>query len=158
MTEIRRLAGDDWALLRDVRLAALTDAPYAFASTVEREAAFDEWQWRGRLASSSTTFAALGDGRPVGMVTGLPEESGDVHLVGMWVRAEVRGTSVAANLVWALVSWARESEARAVRLWVVSANDRARRFYQRLGFTSTGVRQQMPENPSIAEEQLRLTL
>lgn len=157
MTEIRRLRPDDWALLRTVRLAALREAPYAFASTLEREAAFDEWQWRGRL-SSATTFVAVGDVGPVGLVTGLTEESGEIHLVGMWVRTEVRGTSVAADLVSALLGWARDESAGSVRLWVVSGNDRARRFYLRMGFASTGVRQKMPEKPSVDEEQLRLVL
>ncbi len=157
MIEVRRLTGDDWALLRDVRLAALTDTPYAFASTVEAEATFDEWQWRERL-SGATTFAAVAAERPVGLVTALPRDAGEVHLVGMWVHPDVRGRQVAARLVTELVDWARGCGVPAVVLWVVSDNERARRFYRRLGFVHTGRNQQMPERPSVAEEQLRLVL
>ncbi len=157
MIEVRRLTGDDWAVLRDARLAALTDTPYAFASTVEREASFDEWQWRERL-SNATTFAAVAPEGPVGLVTGQSRKTGEVHLVGMWVHPDVRGRQVAGRLVAELVEWARGSGAPAVVLWVVSDNERARRFYRRLGFVGTGRCQQMPEKPSVAEEQLRLVL
>lgn len=154
---VRRLTPDDWALYRDVRLAALRDAPYAFASTLEREASFDEWQWRERL-SSATTFVVVDGGVPAATATALPAEAGDVHLVGMWVRADLRGTGVGQRLVSELVGWAREEDVAGVVLWVVSDNERARRFYAGVGFAATGVRQQMPEKPSVGEEQWRLAL
>ena len=37
--QIRRAAHDDWRVVKRVRLAALQEAPYAFGSTYERDAA-----------------------------------------------------------------------------------------------------------------------
>jgi GNAT superfamily N-acetyltransferase len=151
--EIRRLKPDDWALFRDVRLAALGDAPYAFAPTVEREAGFDQWQWRDRLAGG-TWFAAVAGGRGVGMVGGFGARAGTayrVDLVGLWVRDGARGAGTGGRLVRALLDWARGAGADEVLLWVADDNAGARRFYRRFGFTGTGVRQP-------GEEQLHLAL
>lgn len=157
MIEIRRLTPDDWELYREVRLAALGDAPYAFASTVEQEATFDEWQWRSRV-ERAVWFAAVDGARPVGLVGGFAEDSGDLHLVGMWVAAELRGAGTAARLVDTVLAWAREWRYPGVLLWVADGNDRARRLYERFGFRGTGMRQPLPSDPSVGEEQYRLPL
>jgi ribosomal protein S18 acetylase RimI-like enzyme len=154
--EVRRALPDDWQALRDVRLRALADAPSAFASTLAREEAFDERDWRRRL-EHGYCFLAWVDGRSVGCVAGFPEEElpGEHHLVGMWVEPARRGTPAAAELVEAVCRQACADGAGAVRLWVADGNDRARRFYERLGFARTGVRQPLPSNPSNGEELMR---
>jgi ribosomal protein S18 acetylase RimI-like enzyme len=47
--EVGRLLPADWEAVREIRLTALAQAPDAFASTLEREQAFDEKEWRTRL-------------------------------------------------------------------------------------------------------------
>ena len=157
--EIRQLTEDDWAAYRDVRLAALGDAPYAFASTVEREAAFDEWQWRAQVRRA-TWFVADDETRaPVGLVGGFAEDdSADLHLIGMWVRGAVRGQGVAAGLVDGFLTWAKDQQPAGVVLWVADANERAQAFYRRFGFRGTGQRQPLPSNPAVGEEKWRLSL
>lgn len=62
MIEVREITVDDWEVLRDVRLAALAEAPQAFGSTHAGEAAFTEEQWRGRITERSVTFFAHAPG------------------------------------------------------------------------------------------------
>jgi len=154
---VRLLAASDWAELRAARLAALAEAPYAFASTLAREQQFTEQTWQER-ASRGQTFAAWDGATIVGLATGLPV-GGDWHLVGMWVSPTMRGTGVADRLVAAVCELAAQSGATSVTLWVTEVNDRARAFYRRLGFGPTGGRQLVrADEPDHWEEELTLRL
>ena len=157
--QVRRAGSDDWQVVRDVRLRALADSPSAFASTLAREEAFGEADWRRRL-EHGYCFLAHAAGRVVGTVAGFAEEAvpDEHHLVAMWVEPDHRGTSTATQLVEAVCAQARADGAAAVRLWVVDGNARARRLYERLGFASTGERQPLPSNPQIGEELMRRPL
>jgi ribosomal protein S18 acetylase RimI-like enzyme len=59
-------------------------------------------------------------------------------LWGMYVRPEARGTGLATALVGSLIEHARE-HVEQIQLTVVSNNPRARRFYQRMGFSEYGL-------------------
>jgi len=138
---LRKLTIEDWQAMRAARLAALADAPSAFASNLAREEAFTDETWQER-AASGRTFGAWRDGVIVGLATGFPEDPPTGwHLVGMWVAPQCRGQGVADQLVGAVCGLAKEAGAVSVTLWVADANDRARAFYRRLGFVPTGQRQ-----------------
>jgi ribosomal protein S18 acetylase RimI-like enzyme len=159
MTEpqVQRLAPHDWAQLRDARLEALADAPYAFASTLAREERFTEQTWRER-ADRGGTFGAWDGDAIVGLATGI-DEGTDWQLVGMWVSPKLRGSGVADRLVSAVCELARQAGAMSVRLWVTEENGRARAFYRRLGFVPSGSRQLVrPEDPDRWEVELVLRL
>ncbi|MEU4675760.1 GNAT family N-acetyltransferase [Micromonospora sp. NPDC023737] len=142
MIDIRPLTPDDWKLWREVRLAALAEAPYAFGSRLA------DWQddgdraerWRSRLEiPGSHNLVAQLDGRPVGQASGVPTSTAGVaELISMWVHPEVRGHGVADALVDAVARWAREVGADRLRLAVTAGNERATRLYRRHGFMPTG--------------------
>lgn len=168
---IRQLTHNDWELYRNIRLESLLADPSAFASTHEREAAFDEVLWRGRLSSGP-------DGRPVGVFLdevsdGVDASSDDAPLgtasivytehhaapmlAAMWVRPTARGSGSARRLVEATCAWAEARGETAVVLWVVRDNEPAIRLYESCGFTPTGTTDVLPSNPCAEElEMLRL--
>jgi ribosomal protein S18 acetylase RimI-like enzyme len=78
----------------------------------------------------------------------------------MWVSPAARGGGLADLLVGAVTEHARQAGADRVTLWVAVGNDRARGFYQRMGFTPTGRRQQYPRvgAADLDEEELARTV
>jgi ribosomal protein S18 acetylase RimI-like enzyme len=159
MVVVREVKADEWELLRDVRLAALREAPYAFGSSYEREAPFTEEQWRGRLSARSVTFFAEvpGAGEPAG-IAGVYEEDGTAELVSMWVRPTARGLGAGEALVTAAADWAKARDHDTLYLWVTDTNPAAVGLYQRLGFIPTGERQPLPSDPSLQEIRMRREL
>ena len=156
-TVVRRITAADSALLRDVRLRALRDAPEAFASTYADEADMTDDDWAVRASSGASagdrfTGLAFVGHACVGLVGGFRNDHdghhADIDLVSMWVAPSYRGSGVAEQLVDAVLEWARdEAEAQVVGLWVTRGNDRAQRFYERLGFVETGDVQPLPSDP-----------
>jgi len=76
-----------------------------------------------------------------------------VHLMSMWVDPALRGSGAAEALVASLLGWAETEGARQMRLAVIQTNDRARRFYERLGFRENG-RQGVRERDGAIEVEM----
>ena len=159
MVSVRAVAAGDWELMRDVRLAALLEAPHAFGSTHAREAAFTEEQWRGRISERSATFLAYVPDmpEPAGLA-GVYVEDGVADLVSMWVRPDARGRGVGESLVRAAAGWGKDHGHGTLHLWVTESNEPARRLYERCGFAATGQRQPLPSHPALTEIRMRLPL
>jgi ribosomal protein S18 acetylase RimI-like enzyme len=139
---VRRLAPDDYELVRDLRLRSLMVAPTAYGSTYERETDFSDEVWRDRLRPEGYPhFGCFDEHREmVGLVVAGPDEVGDGvgHLFAMWVEPHARGTGAADALVSEVVTWARSQGYSAVQLLVTEGNDRAEGMYRRNGFRRTG--------------------
>lgn len=142
MIEIRALTPDDWETWRDLRLAALAEAPHAFGSTLadwqgegDRE---DRWRARLGLPGSHNLVATL-EAEHVGMASGAPgEDNAVVELISMWVAPAGRGRGVGDALVREVERWARSVGATLLRLEVAAGNDAAAALYERHGFALTG--------------------
>ncbi|HEX9095857.1 MAG TPA: GNAT family N-acetyltransferase [Candidatus Dormibacteraeota bacterium] len=135
---IRRLAAADWAAFRDVRLAALRDAPEAFGSTASEAEKLDEAEWRRRLEQRAVFLAEVnsqGAGLAAGIEADQPHEA---ELISMWVAPGWRGHGVGDRLVDAVLAWAAGQRFTTLRLWVATGNARAERLYVRHGFAPTG--------------------
>jgi GNAT superfamily N-acetyltransferase len=160
--EVRQADSDDWEELRKLRLRALADAPYAFSSTLEQEAAYPAEVWRrwAEGGPASADFIAREGGASIGMAAIFAEPSvpGRMQLVAMWVDPHYRRRGVAGALIDQAVHWARHRQAREVILWVADQNSAAGRLYQRIGFRPTGGRQPLASHPELTESMLRLPL
>jgi ribosomal protein S18 acetylase RimI-like enzyme len=136
---IHRLCPDDWGVWRDLRLSALTDAPEAFGSTLADWKDADEQRWRRRLEEVPFNAVAVVDGTPVGQVSAAsPDGGGCVDVTSFWVAPHARGTGTADALVRAVADWAWGSGAVALQLSVRATNERAIKFYERVGFATSG--------------------
>src|SRR5208282_902441 len=140
MVLVRETVLDDWPALRDIRLEALRDAPEAFASTYEEQAAFGEADWRERITRGGTFLAYVPEvdaSEPAGLVGGYQQGTGTVGLISMFVRPRARGSGVGEALIATVLDWARARNATTVHLWVTETNKPARLLYERCGFSPT---------------------
>jgi GNAT superfamily N-acetyltransferase len=117
---ITHLKSSERELLRQIRLAALEDAPYAFTTTLANERATPLERWRAILERNAW-FAALSGGVGIGLAAGtrgpVIEEDPEVRqLVSMWVAPEFRGDGLAEELVQAVKKWAKEDGANVLSL------------------------------------------
>ncbi|MFL6124540.1 GNAT family N-acetyltransferase [Actinophytocola sp.] len=153
----RRLTGDDWRTWRDLRLAALADAPHAYGSTLEAERALDEAEWRRRL-DTGLSVIAVRDGECAGMVAlYVPDDT--PMLVAMWVDPAHRGCGVGDALVTEILRLARERPVHSgekrwshVVLRVAEGNEAARKLFLRHGFTATGRHVPLESDPGVRTE------
>ncbi|MEU7145955.1 GNAT family N-acetyltransferase [Nocardia sp. NPDC046473] len=139
---VQVVRSDDWQLWRELRLAALADAPHAFSSQLA------DWQgdgdregrWRARLSiPGSCNVIAVLDGRPVGMVSGFPgPRHGVAELGTLWVSRLVRGRGVGDRLVQAVEQWAIQVGVEVLLLMVSPDNQPAVALYRRNGFDDAG--------------------
>lgn len=142
MLEIKALTPDDWPAWRELRLAALAEAPQQFGARLA------DWQdegdqperWRARLEiPGSVNLIAIHDGQPAGMVSGVPGSAeGVVDLISMWVAPAARGQGAGRRLIAELAGWAAGTGASQLRLEVRQDNAAAIGLYERSGFIRAG--------------------
>lgn len=136
---VRRLAGNEVARFRRIRLDALRDAPVAYGTSFEVAMAWSDDAWR-KLFGANTIFVAVVGGRDVGMVRTGPEprKESAARLGSLWVSPEVRGRGIGSALVEAVVQWVRERGCTQLVLDVSDDNRSAIALYARRGFEPNG--------------------
>ena len=151
---VRRVTGDDWGAYREVRLRALATDPWAFGSTLGREEAFTEAQWRERIerdtpGSPGRTWAGVGpENRFVGTIAAARPD-GEFHLFAMWVAPEQRRQGLGGRLVDAALAWIDSVEpGTSVRLDVNPRGTAAVQLYLSRGFRATGATEPLGHTPS----------
>ena len=155
---VRRIS--DWRRLRDLRLLALAEAPYAFGSTLAREQAFGEAEWTSRCRGAVWVAAWRSD-VAVGLACLGPAQASEPscrRIFSMWVSPRARGGAVAGAMLHFLTGWAAAEGYSVVRLHVAAGNRRAFDLYSRHGFRPTGASEPIRGDPQVSALELKLDL
>ena len=142
--EVVGIGPQDWREFREVRLAALSEAPTVFGSSHADWVDASEPRWRARLTDVPFTVVARSEGGPIGVACGLESEQ-VVELISMWVAPGQRGVGLAGRLINEVVTWATV-HGRQVYLMVRDDNVGAIRAYARAGFIDHGVPADWPDD------------
>jgi ribosomal protein S18 acetylase RimI-like enzyme len=154
--EVRRTTSGDWQLLKQLRLAALLDAPTAFGVSHAAAAAYSDEQWRERAAEGSRPefLLAFADGAAAGMIGGGVSAAGEYTLIAMWAMPERRGSGVAAMLVDAIKARAAAQGHTRIVLGVSPHNARAAAFYRKQGFAFLPEWEPLASHPDIQVQKM----
>ncbi|SDM61750.1 Acetyltransferase (GNAT) family protein [Streptomyces sp. cf386] len=170
--KIRSVRADEWRSVKALRLASLQDpvAHLAFLESYEEASAHPDSFWRERTAGGAEAAAGAQqliaegpDGEWVGTLTVLIEEPGATdwagfpierkqgHVVGVFIRPELRGIGLTEVLFDAGLEWAWGRGVERVRLIVHEENGRAQAFYRRAGFVPSGRTVPLAKRPGEVE-------
>lgn len=136
---VRRARPGDEDVLRAVRLAAVADSPKDFVHTLEESERMPREVWTRWIRNGAVFLAEVG-GEVCGLTCGVPDRQRPelAYAVAVWVRPDLRGAGHADALMEAVVQWAVGRGFSTLRLDVHEDSGRARRFYERQGFVTTG--------------------
>ena len=139
---VRALLADEVSDYKAIRLRALFVDPQAFCSTHERESAFDETTWMGRLTSFAgrpgTVFVEEIDGELLAMLgVGCAPVHGQATIWGMWVAPVARRRGSARRLLGAAFDWCSRQGLTSVTLEVLPESSAAIALYRSVGFTES---------------------
>jgi GNAT superfamily N-acetyltransferase len=125
--------------------AGIVPQPYLDAMSAEEDAARRR-EYFARSDGRAENLVAV-DGTGVigwashGPYRGEDARTGNGELYAIYVRPELIGTGAGRALMDAVLERAAGRGFARLRLWVLEKNARARRFYERAGFTPDGVEQ-----------------
>ena len=141
------LTAEDVVPYRGLMLEAYATSPDAFTSTAEEREAEPESWWLKRIADPlgmTAVFGAFNGMSLVGTValefSSKPKTLHKGHLIGMYVRPEVRGTGAGRLLLSAAIAYAKARPGlRIITLTVTQGNAPAEALYRSAGFQTFGV-------------------
>lgn len=135
---VSELERDDWAIVKEIRLKALGNAPSAFVATVASEE--EQWPeyWQEQFDRATWVVARDHEQVVVG-IAALARPDGESppqsrYVESVWVAPTNRRHGVLRQMLKHLEGLARSVGATELRLWVLETNGSAGCAYERLGF------------------------
>jgi ribosomal protein S18 acetylase RimI-like enzyme len=153
---IRRTTEEDWEILKEIRLAALLNAPTSFGLSHTTAASYTDSQWRDRASSRGQAefLLAFMNGVAVGLVGGGMSPTSEFNLIAMWVKPEYRGSAVATGLVDSIKTRAVSQGHTRIVLDVSPDNGRAAAFYRKQGFSFLPEWETLASHPDIQVQKM----
>ena len=143
-TEVHIIQPAQWLAYRDIRLAALQEAPDAFGSTYAESILYTDAQWQGRLQdlnpATDLPMTILDEGSFVCLGWARIEQPDLLvaNLYSMWVAPSHRGRGLGRDLVNAAIDWAKAKGMERLELDVTLGNNAAESLYLSMGFVPVG--------------------
>lgn len=138
MRIVRELTGNDASAFRIIRLEALRTHPTVFGSSFEDEATRALVRFRKRMMRGGF-FGGFVNGELMGVArfaaTDEPREQHKGSIGGVYVRPAARGSGLAEAIINAIIEHA-STRVELLHLSVALPNERAMRFYEKLGFAA----------------------
>lgn len=138
---VRRIRRGEGQLFRQLRLASLQQAPYAFSSTYETALQCSSASWGEQADSTAqgserSTFLAFCEHTPVGIAALYqhPQGSRSGEILQVWVDPAYRNRGVATRLVEAIFEWAAANGLQVILARVTKENTKAVSLYEKIGF------------------------
>ena len=154
---IRRINSNEGNLIKELRIAAISDSPLAFGESLEEAQTKLDREYAAsaklRAVSDSDAFFVVEDQRKYIGIIGAFFENGTnkPFISSMWVHANNRKSNVGAELFFTAKSWLSDRGAKTIHAWVAQDNIVAMSFYKKLGFRATTEIAVMPNDSSRQE-------
>lgn len=164
-TSVRRFSPAEWPIYKELRLRSLEDSPSAFGSTLDLELEQTDAAWAEQLlnaASSGQDCALIAEveEKPAGLVWAKADANDPeiINIFQMWVAPIARGRGVGDALLQAAIHWARQCDARFVKLGASCGDTPAMRLYQRTGFVEFGAREPIRVGSAVLAQNMVFAL
>ena len=137
---IEEFKPSEWAIYRDLRLAAVQEFPHAYGTSYREEMLVSEYDWKRRLGFNMLC-AKIGN-KIVGMVGAVIDPSEKKHHIGLvislYVFPEFRGIGAGESLMAAIIERLKNLKIIKITLEVSIEQKPAIALYKKLGFHITG--------------------
>ena len=139
---VRRATVDDAKSVADVLNAVIAEGRYTLFDAPFSED--DERRFISSMSERSAMFVAEIEGKVAGVQVldtflSYGRSTRHVATMGTWLRAQARGQGIGRRLASHSFRFAREHAYEKIVIHVLAGNDRALRFYRRLGFQDIGI-------------------
>jgi ribosomal protein S18 acetylase RimI-like enzyme len=164
MLDVKVLTPDDWRVLREIRLRALSESPEMFLSIYEQEEGYDEPKWQSEFMRGDWYVgmaASESPGKPVSVLGITREPDTPAHhcfLEYVWVAPGFRRRGLAFTMIGHVLGQLHSVGVRTVFLWVLDGNENATRLYKRIGFVGCHYSHPLEARPGRSEALMQMSL